>query len=105
MDWFTDDVKNSASKKTKTVWSRLSPRKTDREGYIDFVSNEVCETLKSCARDAIINIARLFNVDIKDDIHTIVNYSHVKLVLVGPGGYNRPLVLWVRHVSAIIFGS
>ena len=42
---------------------------------------------------------------IKDGIHTIVNYAHAKLVLVGPGGYNLPLVLWVRQVSAIIFGS
>ena len=71
MDWCTDDMKNSASKKTRTEWNRLCPRKEEEpKGYIDFTSNKVFGTLRSCAQDAIINIARIFNIDIKDKIFT-----------------------------------
>ena len=51
--------------------NRLRPRKEDEpKGYIDFPSNKVFGTLRSCAQDAIINIARIFNIDIKDKIYT-----------------------------------
>ena len=39
-------------------------------GYIDLTSNKVYVTLRSCAQDAIINIARIFNIDIKDKMYT-----------------------------------
>ena len=51
--------------------SRFFPRKEEEpKGYIDFPSNKVFGTLRSCAQDAIINIARIFNIDIKNKIYT-----------------------------------
>ena len=40
------------------------------KGYIDFPSNKVFGTLRYCAQVAIINIARIFSIDIKDKIYT-----------------------------------
>ena len=71
MDWFTDDVKSSANKKTKLSGVDQILGKKEKDGYIDFfTSNKVYGTLRSCAQDAIINIARIFNIDIKDKIYT-----------------------------------
>ena len=64
-------MKNSATKKTGTEWNRLGPRTIEEpKGYIDFPSNKVFGTLRSCAQDAIINIARIFNIDINYKIYT-----------------------------------
>ena len=53
------------------MWNRLGSRTMEEpKGYIDFPSNKVFGTLRSCAQDAIINIARIFNIDIKDKIYT-----------------------------------